>query len=344
MHNDKFNSEYINFINQNFNPNDHLFIFIADAVGDLFPIPQLPNVIKLFCSRRHFYRYLLLAYYCIQADKIILHGLFINYIIRFLYINRYLLKKCYWVIWGGDLYIDIYKQHISDRQSQMSNYVKKHIFAYITYTTGDFNLAKQQYASNPLHFKCLNYLSNLIKPKTYVISRNKKITKILVGNSATETNHHQEIFEKLLTLPLDNLQIICPLSYGNPQYREMVIALGKKYFQHKFFAITDLLPLNEYLNLLSTIDIALFHHKRQQAMGNIMTLLSYGKKIYMTQNTLYDELIAHGFVIYNIQDKINLNLLTKAEIDKHTNIIEQSFQHNNLILQLNELFNYEIPQ
>ena len=50
MHNDKFNSDYIDFINQNFDTKDHLFIFIADVVGKLFPIPQLPNVIKLFCN------------------------------------------------------------------------------------------------------------------------------------------------------------------------------------------------------------------------------------------------------------------------------------------------------
>jgi len=33
------------------------------------------------------------------------------------------------------------------------------------------------------------------------------------------------------------------------------------------------MPLDEYLNLLAKIDIAIFNHKRKQAMGNITTLL-----------------------------------------------------------------------
>ena len=343
MHNDKFNSDYIDFINQNFDPKDHLFIFIADVVGKLFPIPQLPNVIKLFCSKRRFHRYLLLAYYCIKADKIILHGLFINYIIKFLYINRYLLKKCYWVIWGGDMYIDIYKQHPSAPQAKISSYVKKNIFAYVTYTTGDFILAKQQYTSRSLHFKCLNYLSNLIKTYPFLNKqKNDSTIRILIGNSATETNHHHDIFKKLLNLPLDNIQVICPLSYGEPRYRDSVISLGKKYFDDQFIPIIELLPLKAYNDLLSTIDVAFFHHKRQQAMGNIITLLSYGKKIYMEQNTLYNELIAHKLLVYSIQDNINFEPLSKEQVCQNINVIEQNFQYKNLIMQLNELFNHRI--
>jgi hypothetical protein len=33
------------------------------------------------------------------------------------------------------------------------------------------------------------------------------------------------------------------------------------------------MPFDEYLNLLAKVDIVIFKHKRQQAMGNITTLL-----------------------------------------------------------------------
>lgn len=42
--------------------------------------------------------------------------------------------------------------------------------------------------------------------------------------------------------------------------------------------IVDFMDFNEYINFLSTIDIAIFNHKRQQGMGNIITLLGMGKK------------------------------------------------------------------
>lgn len=38
------------------------------------------------------------------------------------------------------------------------------------------------------------------------------------------------------------------------------------------------MPFEEYLGLLAKIDIAILNHKRQQAMGNITTLLGLGKK------------------------------------------------------------------
>ncbi|MFC6669724.1 hypothetical protein [Marinobacterium aestuariivivens] len=40
-----------------------------------------------------------------QAEKIILHGLFNSHIFYILAFQPWLLRKCSWVIWGGDLYI-----------------------------------------------------------------------------------------------------------------------------------------------------------------------------------------------------------------------------------------------
>jgi hypothetical protein len=37
----------------------------------------------------------------------------------------------------------------------------------------------------------------------------------------------------------------------------------------------------EYTAYLSDIDLAIFNHKRQQAMGNIIGLLSLGKKVFI---------------------------------------------------------------
>ena len=50
---------------------------------------------------------------------------------------------------------------------------------------------------------------------------------ILVGNSATDTNNHIEIFDLLNTLVLgDSTKIICPLSYGNETYKKNIIHIG----------------------------------------------------------------------------------------------------------------------
>lgn len=344
MHNDKFNSEYINFINQNFNPNDHLFIFVADVVGELFPIPQLPNVIKLFCSRRRFYRYLLLAYYCIQADKIILHGLFVDYIIRFLYINRYLLKKCYWVIWGGDLYDDLQLDIIKTRKQVQFTELKKLVISkmnsFITYLKEDYNLAKEYYSSKAEYKECIMYLSNLFNAKAEYNKKNDTLV-ILVGNSATDTNNHYEVFNKILAENLDNYKILCPLNYGDKNYAAKVVELGTKLFGDKFEPLLDFIPLEQYTKLLSTVDVAIFNHNRQQGMGNIINLLGMGKLIYIRNDITTWNLLEHlNLKVYATNKNLMIRHTIKNNNYSETNkvLIKNYFNKNTLYSQWENIF------
>ncbi len=303
MHNDKFNSEYINFINQNFNPNDHLFIFVADVVGELFPIPQLPNVIKLFCRRRRFYRYLLLAYYCIQADKIILHGLFVDYIIRFLYINRYLLKKCYWVIWGGDLH-----QLIERHKENMPKLVLSNIPNLITLTKGDGTLFIQQFKTNPNVFDGI-YINPIKTDMLHDTNNKNDDIHILIGNSATESNFHIEVFEWLKTYRNYNIRLIVPLSYGDDAYKTKILSVGFEIFDKKLHPITDFMSPQEYAKLLSSIDIAIFNNTRQQALGNIFALLYANKKLFIRQESPTWDVLNNSlkFKVFNTSSIVNLN-------------------------------------
>ena len=43
----------------------------------------------------------------------------------------------------------------------------------------------------------------------------------------------------------------------------------------------EFVPLEEYIKILLDVDIAIFAHRRQQAMGTIRTLIGLGKKVYM---------------------------------------------------------------
>lgn len=98
-------------------------------------------------------------------------------------------------------------------------------------------------------------------------------TNILIGNSATETNNHLDIFDILVTMDLQGRQLVVPLSYGSQCYRDKVIEVGKMLFDDKFVPITDFLPLNDYKSLLNSCSVAIFAHERQQAVGNILISL-----------------------------------------------------------------------
>ena len=89
-----------------------------------------------------------------------------------------------------------------------------------------------------------------------------------------------------------------------------------------------------YLKFLNEIDIAIFHHKRQQAMGNIINLLGMGKKVYIrageTHTSFFENL---GIKVYDL-NHFDLTLKNESGNQK---IIRDYFSKENYLIQLNEL-------
>lgn len=325
MHNDKFNGDYIKFINENFTPREHLFIFVADAVGEMFPIPRLANVKKLFCSRKRFYNYLRLLYYCVKADKIILHGLFVPQIVKFLYINRYLMKKCYWIIWGGD-----FQFVLENKNNSYENNILTNVQNIACLTNEENNL----YAAN---FKKLTKIFNVtyLNPITKVMLDNARCEchdsiNILIGNSATESNNHKEIFDLLSRHQNENIKIYVPLSYGEQIYAQEIIRYGTEKLGDKFIPVLNFFAPNDYANFLQHIDIAVFNNIRQQSLGNIYALLYLNKKIFIRNDCpTWGLLEGYHLKIYDVFSLANLsfnNFIARDElINENCQIAEDTF-------------------
>lgn len=130
---------------------------------------------------------------------------------------------------------------------------------------------------------------------------------IWVGNSATLSNNHLDLFEilKNLTLP-DNYKIYTPLSYGNNELANYIEKKGKDYFGDHFIAIKGYLPRTEYYNLLNSCNFFIMFHNRMQAAGNIFALMKMGKKLFLKPNsTTYKEYCSEGAYIYNTDELFN---------------------------------------
>ncbi len=297
MHNDKFNKDLIAFFNENFNKKEHLFIFCCGGYQeDKFLIPKAGNVIIINIANRNLKEVKFLLMTLEKAKKIILHGLFIRGVFEFLDKNKYLLKKCAWVIWGGDLYHYKYRQ-INKEENEFEE-VRKRVLGkideFITGTKGDFELAKEIYNKNAKWKFSFSYLSNIII-KNYKVDfeklKNKEKFNVLLGNSASSANNHLETIEKLKKYQEKINKLICPLSYcGTKDYIEEVVKKGQEVFGERFIPLTDYLKREEYDKMLENeIDVAIFNHERQQAFGNITQLLAMGKTVYINQkSTLTD--------------------------------------------------------
>lgn len=271
----KFLPPFYSFLKEHFNIEDHEFYLFGDDKG----FENKEKVVFLNSKRQ----VISLITVMNNADKIILHGLFSPRIDQLLFMQPWLYKKCYWIMWGGDFYFP-------EKQSWLRKNVIKKIGYLVTFIDYDYMNVKKWYGSKGLHIKTFAYPSNIFREKILECS-SSHATNIQLGNSATKTNNHFQALEKLYQFRNENIKIFCPLSYGDTHYAMQVTNKGRELFGDKFVAITEFMDFERYLNFLSKIDIGIFANNRQQAMGNIRVLLGMGKKylwilIYHQQNLL----------------------------------------------------------
>jgi len=122
------------------------------------------------------------------------------------------------------------------------------------------------------------------------------------------------------------------------EYAEQVSKLGGKLFGDKFMPLLDFMPFEKYLELLGQIDITVFAHKRQQAMGNTITLLGLGKKVYMRNDvTPWEFLMELGVEVCDLE-QLDIQRLSKNEAVRNREIIKNYFSKQKLVEQLEDVF------
>mgnify|MGYP001402983756 CR=1 FL=1 len=179
---------------------------------------------------------------------------------------------------------------------------------------GDYYLAKKWYKTkakyhyafypNPVDYKYLDKIKNNKKKTDRIV--------IQVGNSADPTNKHIEILNKLARFKEKDIEIITPLSYGDQQWSKKVTEAGKKLYGEKYKPLLEFLPPEEYGKILNSVDIAIFNHDRQQALGNILALLYLGKKVFIKSDiTPWDFFKEKGLTVF---DTYGLDNLTFDEL------------------------------
>lgn len=274
-----------------------------------------------------------------KAEKIILHGLWNSRLIVLLALNPSILRKCYWVIWGGDLYShSMEKKNLKWYATELFRRpVIRGMGHLITYVQGDAELARKWYGAIGQYHKSFMYLSNIYRD--YVIKEQPHaVVNIQIGNSADPSNNHLEILEKLKSFHDQNIAIYAPLSYGDQTYAKTIIARGKAIFGDKFKPMTDFIPFEQYLEFLGRIDIAVFAHKRQQGMGNTITLLGLGKKVYMRSDvTPWATFDGIGVKIFDLLN-IDLIPINNEVMNKNMTQIKNNFSEKMLVSQLKGIF------
>lgn len=327
---DKFIPTFIEFVDEHFGRKNHKYILITSEKYN-YGLKKEHDVEFLHTDDDIFTT---LVQYMNKAEKIILHGLWREKINIILEKNPSFLKKSFWVMWGGDFYFP-------EKQSELQKYVIENVSYLVTGTKGEIDYIRNNYNAKGEHIEAFVYTSNLFKNIESSPRIDDKI-RILIGNSSTETNQHFDVLKKLEKYKNENIEVFVPLSYGDFKYGMQVMKSGYEIFGDKFKPIIDFMDEQNYYKFLSTINIGIFNHNRQQGMGNIITLLGMGKTVYMNPEvTTYEMFIDKNIKVNNF-NLFELKILTPETIEDNISLIKKYFSEAEFSKQLSELFKKNI--
>jgi dTDP-N-acetylfucosamine:lipid II N-acetylfucosaminyltransferase len=210
----------------------------------------------------------------------------------------------------------------------------------------DFTIIKEKFRLKAIEY--LPYSHGSIETLiTDIEKRNNfytpKKNRILLGNSADPSNNHIDIFYHLKALNFVG-EVICPLSYGHDAYKDKIIIEGKRILGSSFIPLVEFLPLEQYQEIISSCNIVIMNHYRQQAMGNITSAIWFGAKVFLNQkNPAYHFYNRIGVKVLTIQE--GLDELSKSEvlinttdhIIKNRNIFSKNFSQEAVLTRTKEL-------
>lgn len=305
---EKFTADYINFLGDNFDYSRHYFVLVDYHLNIDDRLNEVKyNNFDVYDQKDFSRKNKKLVHILKNAEKIIIHGCFgIHFIIPFVDIR--MLSKTYLIFWGGD----IYKFEEKIEWNQLVEKIYRRVYMYeikyakgvATLVEGDYKILSQYVKPKGKLFKAIYPWERKNVQLLECIRTEKKMIdpyRILVGNSATKENRHREVFDYLECFKGENINIICPLSYGDEEYRNFVILEGKRRFGEKFIPILEYMSSKEYFELLNTCSVGIFNNNRQQAINNIRICGYFGAKLYLSSETaMWDEFIKAGFALNDV--------------------------------------------
>lgn len=177
-------------------------------------------------------------------------------------------------------------------------------------------ISRVDYAFTPLpiEFDELKKRHSYFKAKPYRIGTfsqqwpydyQKKVGYILFDHSAMLNNNHLDLLAVAKKLDLKGRVVVAPLSYGSNDIKEYML-------ENAFFDgaetrfLTEVIPGNEYLQLVSNCSHALFGTIRQSGLGNAYIMLRKGVKMfYYEDSIMYKQLKADGYYVFSIEKDLD---------------------------------------
>ena len=250
-----------------------------------------------------------------KCDYLVLHNVCKS--TAFFCIRRKYLKKIIWRTWGGNRLGAL--PYTRDRLSFLGialKYITNHYvincvnhFAGIGIANSVDKIEIQKKFNRNIPLFRMPYPNKLIDntflSKLNEKSNSKECINILLGHSGFKDDNHIEILKQLIRYKDDNINVYLIFSYGDNEYIKTVKQYIKHNWKSKITIIEDFLPYQQYLDLLKTMDIAIFDGTYSYALGNIGVLLYLKKKIFLNRNGVIAEAFKSEHIPFVYTDSIS---------------------------------------
>lgn len=279
-------------------------------------------------------------------DFICIH--FLNPKLYPLFKAKKIIKPVLWIGWGGDYYwlLNSYKdfniylpktQRLVEKvplQTYFQDWIKKiqksknarkiqgvnQIDYFAPVFKSEYELILKNYPNFKPQFIEWNYGHIDHEVKGLYSALWRKGDKIMIGNSATPTNNHIDVLEDLNQI-LRHEALVFPLNYGHPLYKSYIAQHVRRKFK-TVEVIENLMPENEFAQIMLECKSLIIGSMRQQAVATILMALYFGINVFLYKDSLnYKFFKEHQIKVFAIEDlKSNPALLNESL--SHEQILE----------------------
>ena len=285
----KFNPRIVKMVNDlenGFSPEEHLFITPFRTVYEA--LSSYPNVILY--ETKNPYSAKMVNYFAPYGDWLFLHS--IPDIRKAVWIRKKYQKKIIWRTWGHDAPL------FDAEKGSLIKKIVKRVFNFLKirevrrfYAVGvssnyiDELDIKRIYGN--VKIVPIPYVEKVKKKQKSLFSEKHECFNIMVGHSGHELDNHISILEKLKRFKNENVCIYLIFSYGYSVYMKKVVDYVNLNWSQKVKIITEFMPLAEYEDFCSKMDVAFFDGVHSYAIGNVSTLFSMRKKLFLNRDGLW---------------------------------------------------------
>ena len=346
-----YSYQFINFLYKHFDISKHFFVYRAsyNKQYEYPPSFQIKNILYIDSKSKYILKLIPLL---LRSQIIYIHFLPVGITPIIWLIFPSLIPKTSWILWGDDLYwVETRKKGF---KAAIYESIRRRVIVklprIIAFMEGDYRIAKSRYNTRAIYQYVVyplptdfEYLES-IRCNDLV---NEEIT-IQVGNSGDPSNDHIGVLEHLKRFSDQHFKIFCPLSYGGTkEYINSVIQYGQDAFGEKFSPLLEVIQPKDYSKLLLKVNVAIFGSWRQQGLGNILSLLFLGKKVYIRKETTpYEYFKKINVVIFPYSDLENVSFQELAYIspliaENNYKIIKNHFNEENYVRMWKEVLSID---